>query len=721
MEKDGYISHFQPFNVNHNNIIINGSRFLALLPWQKITNQPEILMKHLLNLIIIFLLFACGNAADQASNNDSGNNTSNNSDNNDITLLAPEQLTLLPLSVQSIQISWKGSGKPNVRYALYWSNNPDVTKLSGNRIPNVTSPYVHDDLKNNLTYYYMVTEIDDSGEGPESASANATPLPYPPGVPELSVDIGDGKNVLTWSPIAGAESYNLYWSKQAGVTKENSTKETGVESGYEHLQLDNGTAYYYRLSAINVGGESNLSNEIAATPVAPITMPQAPTGFQAVANQTSVTLTWDNMAVADSYNLYWSNSPGVNKSNGNLLTKVTAPYVHDSLEQDKPYYYVLTAVNRLGEGPESGEATATPRPEWKKLLDTVGYEHGSSVAVDSLGNSYLTGYTRGAMAVQSKTGTDSDVFIGKFNLAGNAEWLFQLDTGAEDTGVDVAVDSQDNVIVAGTTTGDITGQGLTVADRDVFIAKYSSNGQRLWIKQFDYSGYNSVLAMTLDSKDNIYVNDYGGGYFIAKYDPDGVEQWRKPGPPGLNMVLDNADNILVSYGSGYSIYNSAGDFVLSHDIALNDSVLIKGIAVDPLGNVCMTGVTGINVYDANGQLISVNDNIVVAVQDANGTVLYIKEVASATNDYANGAAMDANGNCFITGLYSNRDLFIAKYNLQGEQQWQRIITAGSITFGNAIALFSDHSVFITGQSAGDFAGTGKPGTDYGAIMMRAAQ
>jgi acyl-CoA thioesterase-1 len=67
-----------------------------------------------------------------------------------------------------------------------------------------------------------------------------------------------------------------------------------------------------------------------------------------------VTLTWDEIPSATSYNIYWKDSPGVTKLNGKKISNVNNPHTIKGL---KPgiYYFVVTAVNEFGESAESAE------------------------------------------------------------------------------------------------------------------------------------------------------------------------------------------------------------------------------------------------------------------------------------------------------------------------------------------------------------------------------
>ena len=62
-----------------------------------------------------------------------------------------------------------------VAYNLYWSSDPNITKQTASRIMNITSPFKHTALSNGVTYYYIVTAINEEGESSESDRVSATP------------------------------------------------------------------------------------------------------------------------------------------------------------------------------------------------------------------------------------------------------------------------------------------------------------------------------------------------------------------------------------------------------------------------------------------------------------------------------------------------------------------------------------------------------------------
>ena len=99
------------------------------------------------------------------------------------------------------------------------------------------------------------------------------PPPPPPAPTSLSVQPGDELNTVQWPAVAGAHSYNLYWSETTPVAKATAQVVTGAVSPYLHTGRTNGRLVYYAVTSVNADGESALSTEIGAMPVAPVPAP----------------------------------------------------------------------------------------------------------------------------------------------------------------------------------------------------------------------------------------------------------------------------------------------------------------------------------------------------------------------------------------------------------------------------------------------------------------
>ena len=188
-----------------------------------------------------------------------------------------------------------------------------------------------------------------------------------PGPPTgLTATAGNGRVTLSWSPPAsngGAAiiGYDLYMGTSShGESR--SPVSGGLIGGtnYTVSGLTNGTRYYFTADAVNDANlHSVVSAEASATPAAPVTAPGAPRGLTATAGDAQVSLSWqapgsDGGAAITGYRVYQGTSkkPVVSVTGTGTTVK--------NLTNGTGYSFKVTAVNKAGEGPASGAASATP-------------------------------------------------------------------------------------------------------------------------------------------------------------------------------------------------------------------------------------------------------------------------------------------------------------------------------------------------------------------------
>jgi fibronectin type 3 domain-containing protein len=215
-------------------------------------------ISNAISLILVgFMLSACGTS-------DSGIPQTT------VALSAPIGVTLSTTGVNQVTVFWQPVNGAT-SYNLYWSTVSGVTIANGTKIVKVSTPYTHAGLSANTTYYYIVTAITSAGESAPSSQVSATTAtiagtaPYAP--TEVSAVGGTNQETVSWNPVSGATSYNIYWTNDpTHVMKDmGATIISGVTSPYRHTNLAAGLTYAYVVTAVNASGESVESTIASAS------------------------------------------------------------------------------------------------------------------------------------------------------------------------------------------------------------------------------------------------------------------------------------------------------------------------------------------------------------------------------------------------------------------------------------------------------------------------
>lgn len=137
---------------------------------------------------------------------------------------------------------------------------------------------------------------------------------------------------------------------------------------------------------------------------------------------------------------------------------------------------------------------------------------GTSMGLDGSGNIYLGGAFLGAYDGHTAFGVDG--FIIQLNAAGSKQWSAALGSTAAATVaiIDMAVDTAGNTYVTGFTTGDLDGN-TKVGNQDQMIAKFNASGVRQWTKLFNGGAGTDQQAFAIRLDSNNHVITSGGDKF----------------------------------------------------------------------------------------------------------------------------------------------------------------------------------------------------------------
>ena len=235
--------------------------------------------------------------------------------------------------------------------------------------------------------------------------------------------------------------------------------------------------------------------------------------------------------------------------------------------------------------------------QWNSTWGGDGGEYGFGVAVDSLGNIYLSGET------ESFGEGMSDLFLVKYDSSSVRQWNITWGGIDSDSGRSIAVDSSNNVYVGGTTLSFGTG-GV-----DIVLIKYDSSGVKQWNHTWGGANDEYGTGVAIDSLDNIYVTGAtgNGDMVLVKYDNSGTQQWNRIWggiyyDRGRDVAVDSSDNVYLtgetwSYGAGMvdlflMKYTNSGTLLWYQTWGGGDLDTGIKLELDSLNNVYIGGQTG---------------------------------------------------------------------------------------------------------------------------------
>ena len=351
--------------------------------------------------------------------------------------------------------------------------------------------------------------------------------------------------------------------------------------------------------------------------------------------------------------------------------------------------------------------------KWMRRYDAAGLWDGArGVAVDDSGNVYVTGRSFGS-------GTHGDVATIKYDSDGNQKWVRRYSSSGyyDDGAMDIALDTNGNVIVTGFTT--TKGSAF-----DFLTIKYSPGGSPIFTKGYNGpgDGGDTARGVAVDSQNNVYVTGAsmgdGTNWDIAtvKYTPSGVQEWvRRWDSPqhrsdgSMDIAIDDYD---FPYVTGYSYLGASDSDYMTikynrdgtlkwwqrYNAPANGPDVAWAIAIDGNG-IYVTGSSLGKGTDADYATIR---------YFRGGTVTFVKRYSGPAKgaDVAN-ALVAANGRVYVTGFSTGSgtsgDYYTVCYGEGGGYKWADRYngTGNDFDQGNAIGINPvNGNVYVTGGSRG---------------------
>ncbi|HTL80658.1 MAG TPA: SBBP repeat-containing protein, partial [Bacteroidia bacterium] len=294
-------------------------------------------------------------------------------------------------------------------------------------------------------------------------------------------------------------------------------------------------------------------------------------------------------------------------------------------------------------------------------------------------------------------------FIVKFDYNGNPIWSTVVNGSCQPWGI--CADSAGNTYITGEFNTPMAWFGnsvLYLSDGPFFIAKYDPNGNALWARSTvgpNNDGYG--FSVSADHAGNVFVTGWYG-----------------------SDTLDFGSVLLLNNGPTYSRdlflckYSASGNLMWARSAGGTDDDFAYEVAADPNGNAYVTGYYkstsmsfgSIPITNAG----SLTEDVFLAKYDANGNAVWAKSIGGSGDENANGLATDKWGNVFLGGEFfdslidfgihtivntnqTSGDVFIVKYDSLGNDHWAHPGRGPGSDFLAALTVDTSGNVYATGE------------------------
>lgn len=358
--------------------------------------------------------------------------------------------------------------------------------------------------------------------------------------------------------------------------------------------------------------------------------------------------------------------------------------------------------------------------DWAQRAGGNGSDIGHSIAENSQGEVIAVGwfagnssFGKGASSVNLNSAGLDDGYIVKFDSYGNLIWAKSIKGSAYSQVLALELDENDNIFITGQFSGSVdfdpdSNSNHIISSNgqyDVFVGKYTTHGDLIWVKSFGGFSNETGTSVTIDRLGNVYTTGFFHGtvdfnpgtgsrllstpsstnpdVFISKLDSLGNFVWAKQiegsgQDLGYHIICDTTshlyltgsfngvadfnpnNNLTYNINAGGSIdafilkLDTSGSFVWAKNYGGSGSAKGYSIRADKYGNVYSTGYfTNVVNFDSV-QVVANGAEDVYALKIKNdGTFLWVKQIGGTGEDHGRSIDVDLEGNVYFAGYFSN--------------------------------------------------------------------
>jgi hypothetical protein len=294
-----------------------------------------------------------------------------------------------------------------------------------------------------------------------------------------------------------------------------------------------------------------------------------------------------------------------------------------------------------------------------------------------------------------------------FSNAQSPNWIWarSIGTPSFEFGESIITDANGNVYMTGNFSSFsnypiIFGQDTLTSTnnfQDVFIVKYDSNGNALWAKKAGGTSNENPNSIVADQNGNIFIS---GVFYSPTITFETITL--------TNANTNSADVFIAKYDSNGNILwaKNAGDVNYGNS---------PSVTIDLSGNAILTGCFSSPTINF-GTILLTNtglDDIFLVKYDTNGNEIWARSTVGTDSEYGNSITTDQNNNIYVTGCFLSPtltfdtivltksgylDLFIVKYDMNGNVTWAKREggTGFNSIVGTRIASDIYGNIFVAG-------------------------
>lgn len=346
-----------------------------------------------------------------------------------------------------------------------------------------------------------------------------------------------------------------------------------------------------------------------------------------------------------------------------------------------------------------------PNFQWAKSVGGSDWEDIQYMTTDAKGNVIVTGYfysasiTFGTTTITNVDPGTGDIFIAKYDTYGNLIWVKNIGGIESEIPLDITCDQHDNIYLTGVFSKTIILGTDTLIDTSKttinhFLAKLDTNGNVISSKNLGVIFGNKIIV---DEFDNVFIT----GVFET---PNCIF--------GLDTLINYGfyNNILMKFDSNFNE-------IWARSIKGTISNYANSISIDTGGCIFLSGsFSSDSLIIGNDTLINNGDvrDLFLVKYDSLGNTIWARSAGGLMDDESNSMALDRSGNVYLLGSFpsgiftvgnislnnttsdGSGDIFIIKYSNTGNVIWAKRLGGNMGEFSKSIITDSIGNAYILG-------------------------